>query len=607
MESASPESARAAPDAGGPDDDSRILVVDDNPSIHDDFRKIFAPDEEGSDSFDELDAAMFDSAPARIALYCTIDTASQGEEALACLEAARGQGRPYAVAFVDIRMPPGWNGVETARKLLSEDPYLQVVLCTAYSDFRWEEIVSALGNTDRVLILKKPFSVIEVQQLAYSLIMKWRLMRTSERQKIELEHRVAVRTMELSHANEQLRREMAERARVEEELRKAQRLEALGRLAAGLGHEINNPLGFVAGSIEMIEGELARLRRWIPAGETGPIEEAVRAAAVGVDRIAKIVNDVRLFSRPSDIPVEPVDIWRSLTGCVKAIEDRLDPEVALIVDLADMPAVLGKRVEIEQVFINLLENAVQAVGEVEGPQRRIQVSAQTDERGDVVVVIADTGPGIREDALDKVFDPFFTTKPPDQGTGLGLSICHSIVTALGGDIDVGNREEGGAVVTVRLPAVPEGEEAAPVEPYVETPAPDRKGRVLVVDDEPLMLRIMVHALREHEVVAVQNADEGLAKYREQPFDVIFCDVMMPGLGSRGFYEALAQEHPGAEERIIFITGGARGVEAQSFLDGVSNECLEKPIPTEVLRARVNQALHAGKPMARSAPAWQPQS
>jgi signal transduction histidine kinase len=577
-----------------------VLVVDDNPAIHADFRKILSSEDRVADALDALDEALFASKTPRLNLRLDVDTALQGAEALERVIEARAQGRPFALAFIDIRMPPGWNGVDTAARILQQDPHLQLVLCTAHSDYRWEDIVATLGETDRVLILKKPFSVLEVQQLAYSLLMKWRLVREAERQRSELESRVAERTTELVHANEQLRREMAERTRVEEELRRAQRLESLGRLAAGLGHEINNPLNFVSGSIEMLDSELPRLRGRIPEDQWQRLEEVVRTAAVGVGRIAQIIGNIKLFSRPPETPGEAVDIWKTLTWCVKMIEDRLSSDVELVIDLADVPPVLGTRLEIEQVFLNLLENAVQAVTERGGPAQRIRVSTRDgddDENDDgggdggVLVEIADTGPGVPADVADKLFDPFFTTRPPSEGTGLGLAVSHSIVTALGGRIDIRNADTGGAVVTVRLPTA--RVDTLPPAPMRMPPRPQpagRKARVLVIDDEPLMLRIMAHALREHEVVTVQTGREALELIGDNPFDVMFCDVMMPGMSGSEFYEALAAAHPGAEQRIIFITGGARGDEAQRFVDRVSNECLEKPIPSDELRARVNQVL-----------------
>jgi two-component system NtrC family sensor kinase len=583
-------SAAPAPAPPAGQDATRVLVVDDSPEVHAGTRKAASSEDRLADALDVLDEALFASKAMRQDLRLEIDTVVQGAEALERVVAAQRKGRPYALAFVDIRTPPGWSGVDTAAKILQQDPHLQLVLCTAHGDYRWEDIVATLGDTDRVLILRKPFGVLEVQQLTYSLLMKWRLVREAERQRTELEARVAERTDELLDANEQLRREMAERARVEEELRRAQRLESLGRLAAGLGHEINNPLNFVSGSIEMLDAELPRLRGRIPEEQWHRLEEVVRTAAIGVGRIAQIVGNIKLFSRPPETPAEAVDLWKTLTWCVKMIEDRLSPEVELVIDLADVRPVLGKRLEIEQVFINLLENAVQAVTERGGPSQRIRVSTR-DDKGGVIVEISDSGPGLPDDVVDKIFDPFFTTRPPSEGTGLGLAVSHSIITALGGTIDIRNADTGGAVVTVRLPAARVA--VVPPAPVLVPPRPQpvgRRGRVLVIDDEPLMLRIMAHALREHDVVTVQTGEKALELFADNPFDIVFCDVMMPGMNGSAFYEALAAAHPGAEQRIIFITGGARGAEAQRFVDRVSNECLEKPIPTDVLRARVNEML-----------------
>jgi two-component system, NtrC family, sensor kinase len=179
----------------------RILIIDDNPAIHDDFRKIFRPDSSG-DELDAAEAAFFGDAPTTSkAASFTIDSASQGQEGLAMVQAALAQGCPYAMAFVDVRMPPGWDGIETIARIWQVYPDLQVVICTAYSDYSWDDMIEKLGTSDQLVILKKPFDTIEVLQLANALTAKWHLVQQA---KLRIEN---LETMAASRANELLRSE----------------------------------------------------------------------------------------------------------------------------------------------------------------------------------------------------------------------------------------------------------------------------------------------------------------------------------------------------------------------------------------------------------------
>lgn len=182
----------------------RILVVDDNLSIHEDFRKIFAPPN-GGDSLDKARAALFGEAPSLPPqVPYEVEFASQGREALGLVQTAQYRGCPFAVAFVDMRMPPGWDGVETIEHIWYADPEIQVVICTAYSDHPWEEVSRRIGDADKLLILMKPFNSIEVVQLANALTKKWSLARTVKMQLENLAASVKQRTAEFQAANLQL-------------------------------------------------------------------------------------------------------------------------------------------------------------------------------------------------------------------------------------------------------------------------------------------------------------------------------------------------------------------------------------------------------------------
>ena len=197
----------------------RILVIDDNPAIHEDIRKILSPSEHDTD-MEEVKAALFGAQPSSVQRFSfEIDSALQGEEGLEKVKAAAAAGRPYSMAFVDVRMPPGWDGVETISRIWKEHSDLQVVICTAYSDYSWEEMIRTVGPSDSLLILKKPFDNIEVLQMAHALTEKWTLNNQVKTRLNDLDVLVAQRTAELEAANQQLKREIAERAQAEQALR----------------------------------------------------------------------------------------------------------------------------------------------------------------------------------------------------------------------------------------------------------------------------------------------------------------------------------------------------------------------------------------------------
>jgi CheY-like chemotaxis protein len=202
----------ASPDQPG----NRILIIDDNASIHEDFRKILGPDQDQNAGLDLVKARMLGEDPSvSLRSGFVIDSAFQGQEGLAMAKQAAEEGNPYALAFVDVRMPPGWDGVETIGQLWKCCPELQIVVCSAYSDYSWEEMIHQLGHSPNLVVLRKPFDNTEVLQLAHALTEKWRLNRKVQSQLDDLETLVRRRTSELEAANERLKKEIAERNKFE--------------------------------------------------------------------------------------------------------------------------------------------------------------------------------------------------------------------------------------------------------------------------------------------------------------------------------------------------------------------------------------------------------
>ncbi|HYO54031.1 sensor histidine kinase [Archangium sp.] len=416
----------------------RILVVDDNSAIHQDFRKILTRSGEGSEELDAMESMLFggDALPGSSTTRFELDFALGGEEGVRRVRDAVREGRPYALAFVDIRMPPGMDGVETTLHMWREEVDLQVVLCSAYSDYSWDELSRKLGTSERLLILRKPFDSIEVRQMAHALCEKWELLRASHRRMEDLERMVEERTRALAEANARLLH--------------AQKLEALGRMSAGLAHEVNNPLSYI----------LSNLRHVVRGLETLPcpvegvrarddLGEACRDAILGAERIARIVQDVRVFARVDEPPRELVDVRQVMELSISMAAEALRPGLRLVRDFHEVPPVWGSEHGLGQVFLNLIINAAHALAGREEPFIRLGLLRRED--GRVAVEVQDNGCGIRAEHLGRLFEPFFTTKPVGTGTGLGLSICHGIVTRLGGDIAVDSTPGQGTTFRVLLP------------------------------------------------------------------------------------------------------------------------------------------------------------
>ena len=234
----------------------RILLIDDTPSIHEDFRKILMPSVAANPALDDLESALFGAAATPQAQVFDLHSAYGGEEGLGLLTTAMAEQRPYALAFVDMRMPQGWDGAKTIEALWKVDPDLQVVVCTAYSDYSWEDLLFRLHAHDRLLILKKPFDNIEVQQMANTLANKWDMARRAALQTSHLEQLVEQRT-------QALQLEIDERKHLESQLVQSEKLASLGQLAAGVAHEINNPVGFISSNLSTLDGYFNQLQQML--------------------------------------------------------------------------------------------------------------------------------------------------------------------------------------------------------------------------------------------------------------------------------------------------------------------------------------------------------
>jgi CheY-like chemotaxis protein len=366
----------------------------------------------------------------------------------------------------------------------------------------------------------------------------------------------------------------------------------MGTIAAGVAHEINNPLTAVMANLDFVAADLAALAQKIGSTvDLSAMHRGIEEARVAAARVQNIARDLKVFSRAEDDVQEAVDLHRVLDSSLRMSWNEVRHRAQLQKDYGKVPPVLANESRLGQVFLNLIINAAQAIEEGHADVNLIQVRTRYDAATDRVITdITDTGSGISPDDLPKLFTPFFTTKPSGVGTGLGLAMCQRIVTGLGGEITVNSVLGTGATFSVALPSTQLKETiVAPVEAVVPT---ERRGRILVVDDEPMVGNVVQRTLApEHDLTALTSAADALALISKgERFDLILCDLMMPVMTGVEFHAALDKIAPDQAARMVFLTGGAFTPLARAFLDAVPNPRLDKPFALQALRNLVNEQL-----------------
>jgi two-component system cell cycle sensor histidine kinase/response regulator CckA len=394
-------------------------------------------------------------------------------------------------------------------------------------------------------------------------------------------------------------RDITEQRKLQSQLMISDRMASVGTLAAGVAHEINNPLAAVVVNLDYIADSLRRMVERDSASVSPErsdawyleeIKASLDDARDAARRVGLIVRDLKIFSRsPVDEPMGPVDVKAVMESSLRMAWNEIRHRARLVKLYGSVPAVAVNEARLGQVFLNLVVNAAQAVPEGRAEHNEIRVSTRLDgER--VVVEVSDTGAGIPPEIIGRIFDAFFTTKDVGVGTGLGLAICQRIVTDMGGELTVESEIGKGSTFRVALPVA--GKESEAPLPVEHVPVAGRRGRILVVDDEKLVVRGVERVLsQEHDVVAVVAAKDALALCAGgEKFDLILCDLMMPDMTGMDLHRELLRVAPEQANRMIFLTGGAFTAKARHFLSEKPKEHLEKPFDPANLRAIVQRYL-----------------
>lgn len=380
----------------------------------------------------------------------------------------------------------------------------------------------------------------------------------------------------------------------------SEKFATIGQIANSVAHELNNPATWVLLGLGTIERRLARAKgmaEHAPAlmDELVAIERALADTKAGVQRMQAVVGDLRTLARADADALVPLDLNEIVRATCQLARPSYHSVAELVLDLGELPPVLGDQGRLGQVVTNLLTNAAHAVADLGDRDRaRPHVIAVTTrlQGTQVVLTVDDTGTGIPEPLWERIFEPYFTTKAPDVGTGIGLALVRSIATRHGGGARVIQSARGGACIEVRLAVAERSPVVTPPRATTLHEAALHRARILVIDDEPLLLRSLRQAIEtEYDVVTVLGGRDALALLaKDSAFDLVMCDLQMPDVDGVTLYEQLADRAPALTSKFVVVTGGAVTSRAAAFLARADVRALQKPIELDQLLAFVRSAV-----------------
>ena len=377
-----------------------------------------------------------------------------------------------------------------------------------------------------------------------------------------------------------------ERERLHERAKELERLSSLGVLAGGIAHEINNPLSFVLGNVQLAERKLLELEQRLNGAEAFSvvgIRQVLTRAKRGAERISSVVGSVAMFARADTDELMAVDVRELLDTTLQLASNEIRHAAKLERAFEPVPVVLASRAKLGRVFLNLLLNAVHATSAKLSGDHVIRVATSVGSNRDVVVSISDTGPGIPPELMPRIFDPFFALSPAGSSTGLGLGLTRELVNDLGGSVSVESSERGStfrvALPSRNLPIL----ETTGTQGATAARVRRKRPRILVIDDEPMLCQLLRDTLiSEYEVETCNTPQAGLDMLLADSFDVILCDLMMPEITGIDVYEKLLEQRPEQARGMIFITGGVFTDRARKFLATTRRPQVRKPFRHEEL-------------------------
>lgn len=501
----------------------------------------------------------------------TVTTAANGTEGVTCL-----QDTTFDLVITDIKMA-GLSGFDVMEYIATRSPETPVIVITGYAST--PSAVEALrkGAYDYI---SKPFEVEMIKISIERALEKGRLQRELKRHMEDLERRVAERTRALEVMNEKLNHSLEQLKATQDQLIQTEKLSALGELISGFAHELNNPLTSVLGYAELLSRSAACPER------SGPMVEKIRQEAM---RCHQIVKNLLGFARKQKPEKKLVNVNTVCSKVLDLLTYQFKVNNVTVVQefTASLPKLMADEHQLQQVLVNILTNAYQALSK---SQRSGQVTVTTTyDASQVSIRIADNGPGMAPEVRHRIFDPFFTTK--EAGTGLGLSLSYGIIKEHGGEITVDSVPHTGTTFTILLPRTDEPQ------PDVATQAPTTLGtldtkKILVVDDEPAILQLLVDILRHlgHQADTVANGREAIKKLDSDTYDLIFCDLKMPDIDGYQVYHFLRSQHPESVRGLIVTSGDTVSEEHRTFLDETGCHFLPKPFRIEDVQQLISQVV-----------------